>query len=125
MNPAPEAVKAAELANIVEREGNHGVTSIGWQPFDFSEPIYASRYAFARYIREVSDAVALYERGAGDFSPLRAFILPKKPDPLVEAIKTSGRVGTMDYAGAAEQIRRALTAAGYELRPIKEKPDAE
>ena len=107
---SPEAVKAAELANaeccVI------GVKTL--TPTDYSIDGMFERRAFARYIREVSDAVKaacdLLDE-IGDRVPtlsvqenLSRFILPDPVDPLAAII--------------TDEQRQALTAAGYEVRKV-------
>ena len=71
--------------------------------------------------QEVSDAVRQYEReldgGAGNFTPLRHFIIPK-PDPLREAwAEAFGHAGGMLSPAL---LVEALAARGLEI--VEKKP---
>ena len=81
----------------------------------------------------VSDAVRQYEReldgGAGNFTPLRHFIIPK-PDPLAEAMQDA-TVEVVVVVGvklnvykveqeAADRLRKALADRGLEI--VEKKP---
>ena len=126
--PSPEAIRAAELANA-ESKGCRVV-----EPYQYDENGLAERRAFARYIREVSDAVkAAREAGGGgadtwclvDFAQLSRFILPDPVDPLLEALnglvpEIGAPPGVPPAEHLATNLRQALASAGYEIRKVGE-----
>lgn len=118
MTVTNEAAKhAAELANAEGSFRGWGATY--WKPESFIDAESTVFAAFAKYIQRVSDVAercltaADNEIAARANADLRALILPKPVDPLVEAIcKTFGA----DIAGPgdidkfrAELAKRGLT----------------
>lgn len=118
MNEA--AKRAAELANDCRPNG------FSHEPYtanDFEEgsEIGYDAEAFRKYIQHVSDVAERvskrYDMGSGHYDELRALILPKPVDPLVEACFALGR-GAIPIA----DLRTELAKRGLTLALIGEQP---
>ena len=121
-------IEAKALALVNEIELERGATPYSkLNRHGGAEAIYRAIERHEAFKQEVSDAItALLDRFVGDSlsqgvinGHLHRFIIPKpkpKPDPLVEVIEKCAAQLHLTSEDAANALRAALDAAGFEIR---------
>jgi len=118
-NPSPAAIRAAELANAEARQ--IGALADWWNPDEFGDDGAPERIAFRKFIERVSEVAKFADEvleanriveKAPVRTAIRALILPKPVDPLVELLDSFG----VDR----EPFEESLAQRGFKITKIGE-----